>query len=40
MLSHTIREENADGRFVEVVRVLSARRATTHERKLYETQNG
>ena len=40
ILSHTIREEDADGSFVEVVRIFSARRATTHERNLYEAQNG
>jgi uncharacterized protein len=40
MVSHTIRDEDADGRSVEIVRVISARRATPHERNLYEAQNG
>jgi uncharacterized protein len=40
MISHTIREKDADGRYVEVVRIISARRATAQERNLYEAQNG
>jgi len=40
MISHTIREEDAGRRYGDVVRIISARRATAHERNLYETNNG
>jgi uncharacterized DUF497 family protein len=40
MISHTIREEDAEGSYVEVIRVISARRATPRERNLYEASHG
>ena len=40
MVAHTVREELEDGTLVEVVRIISARRATRKERRRYEDENG
>lgn len=39
-VAHTVREENADGRSVDVFRLISARPATRKERRRYEDENG
>jgi uncharacterized protein len=36
MVAHTSRDEAGD----EIIRIISARRATRHERKRYENENG
>ncbi|MHB8285393.1 MAG: BrnT family toxin [Caulobacteraceae bacterium] len=38
LVAHTVIEEDADGRLDEVVRIISARRATPRERRRYENQ--
>lgn len=38
--AHTVREELNDGNEIEVVRILSARRAEPKERRRYEQENG
>lgn len=38
LVAHTIIEEDEDGRPVETVHIISARRATPKERKRYETE--
>jgi hypothetical protein len=40
VVAHTIREEGAAGALVEVIRIISARRATSRERRRYENENG
>jgi uncharacterized protein len=40
IVAHTIREEFEDGSEIEVVRILSARRAEPRERRRYEKENG
>lgn len=40
IVAHTIREERADGSEIEVVRIISARRAEPKERRRYEKENG
>jgi hypothetical protein len=40
IVAHTIREELQDGTEVEVVRIISARRAAPKERMRYEKENG
>jgi len=40
IVAHTIREELEDGSEIEVVRILSARRAEPRERRRYEKENG
>ncbi len=40
LVAHTVREDLECGRFTEVVRVISARRATAEEKKSYEDENG
>ncbi len=40
LVVHTIREELESGAFVEVVRIISARKATPKERRAYEDENG
>jgi uncharacterized DUF497 family protein len=37
---HTAREEDEGGRIIEVIRLISARRATRKERQRYEEENG
>jgi uncharacterized protein len=39
MVAHTVREENARGEPLEIIRIISARRATRKERQLYEEEN-
>ncbi len=39
-VAHTVREELEDGTWVEVIRIISARRATRKERRRYEDENG
>jgi len=36
MVAHTVHDEPDSGEFVEIVRIISAREATSHERRLYE----
>jgi uncharacterized DUF497 family protein len=40
IVAHTIREELEDGIEIEVVRIISARRAEPRERRRYEKENG
>ena len=40
IVAHTIREELEDGREIELVRIISARRAEPKERRRYEKENG
>jgi hypothetical protein len=40
LVEHTIREELESGAFVEVVRIISARKATPKERRDYADENG
>ena len=40
MVAHIIREEVDDGTVMEVVRIISARRAEPKERRRYERENG
>ena len=39
LVAHTITEEDEDGEPVEIIRIISARRATPKERKHYEHEN-
>lgn len=39
LVAHTVREDLECGTFTEVVRIISARRATAEERKNYEDEN-
>lgn len=39
LVAHTITEDDQDGTPVEVIRIISARRATPKERKHYEHEN-
>jgi uncharacterized DUF497 family protein len=39
-VAHTVREELEDGALVDVIRIISARRATRKERRRYEDENG
>ena len=38
LVAHTITEDDAEGDAVEVIRIISARRATPRERKRYEQE--
>ena len=40
VVAHTVTEEDADGGSVEIIRIISARRATPRERRRYEDDNG
>jgi hypothetical protein len=40
VVAHTLTEEDADGGSVEIIRIISARRATPRERRRYENENG
>ena len=40
IIAHIIREEVEDGTLIEVVRIISARRAEPKERRRYEAENG
>ena len=39
LVAHTITEDDAEGEAVEVIRIISARRATPRERKRYGQEN-
>src|ERR1035438_8131260 len=39
MVAHTIREEDAHGTTIEVIRIITARYATRKERQRYEHEN-
>ena len=39
-VAHTVTEEDDDGGSVEIIRIISARRATPRERRRYENENG
>jgi hypothetical protein len=39
-VAHTVREESEPDTFIEVVRIISARKAVPEERKIYEDENG
>lgn len=39
MVAHTVREDIGQAETVEIVRIISARRATRRERQLYEEEN-
>jgi uncharacterized DUF497 family protein len=38
LVAHTITDEDADGGSVEIIRIISARRATPRERRRYENE--
>ncbi len=38
VVAHTVKEEDPDGESVEVIRIISARRATPRERRRYENE--
>ena len=40
LVAHTVREELEPGKVVEVVRIISARKATPKERRTYAAENG
>lgn len=40
LVANTVREDLTHGAFIEVVRIISARRATPEERKGYEDNDG
>jgi uncharacterized protein len=40
MVAHTVREEDAHGTTIEVIRIISARYASRRERRIYEGENG
>ena len=40
LVAHTFTEEYAEGTPIEVIRIISARRATPKERRRYEEENG
>ncbi len=39
VVAHTIIEEDDDGGSIEIIRIISARRATPRERRRYENEN-
>jgi len=40
IVAHTTTESDVDGDAVEIIRIISARRANRHERRRYEEENG
>jgi hypothetical protein len=40
VVAHTVTEEDTDGGTVEIIRIISARRATPRERRRYEDEDG
>jgi uncharacterized DUF497 family protein len=38
-VAHTVKEERDDGKWVDVIRIISARTATRKERRRYEDEN-
>jgi uncharacterized DUF497 family protein len=39
LVANTVREDLEEGKFIDVVRIISARKATPEERKSYEDEN-
>lgn len=39
LIAHTVREDDEHGQVVEVIRIISARRADRQERRRYEQEN-
>lgn len=39
LVAHTITEEGPEGQLIEVIRLISARKANKSERRRYETEN-
>jgi uncharacterized DUF497 family protein len=39
VVAHTVIEEDEDGGSIEIIRIISARRATPRERRRYENEN-
>ena len=39
LVAHTITEESPEGQLIEVIRLISARKANKSERRRYETEN-
>jgi uncharacterized DUF497 family protein len=39
MVAHTVREEDAHGATIEIIRIISARYASRKEQRLYEHEN-
>ena len=39
VVAHTVTEDDADGGSVEIIRIISARRATPRERRRYESED-
>jgi uncharacterized DUF497 family protein len=40
MAAHTVREESGDGESIEIMRIITARKATARERRKYEDEDG
>ena len=40
VVAHTVRDEDEDGQDVEIIRIISARRADRTERRRYENDDG
>ena len=40
VVAHTVTEESGDGGWMDVIRIISARRATPRERRRYENEEG
>jgi uncharacterized DUF497 family protein len=40
VVAHTLTEEDDDGGSVDIIRIISARRATPRERRRYEDETG
>ncbi|HEY5008247.1 MAG TPA: BrnT family toxin [Caulobacteraceae bacterium] len=40
VVAHTVTEQDSDGGSVEIIRIISARRATPRERRRYENEDG
>lgn len=39
MVAHTVREEDANGATIEIIRIISARYASRKEKRIYEHEN-
>jgi uncharacterized protein len=39
LIAHTIRDEDEDGKTVEIIRIISARKADSRERRRYERES-
>jgi uncharacterized DUF497 family protein len=39
LVAHTVREDEQADEWIEVIRIISARRATPEERRIYEDEN-